>query len=309
MKIVVTGGAGFIGSHIVDGYLEAGHQVFVMDNLTTGKLININPKAYFFKVDIRDRKKVREIFSQIKPDLLNHQAAQLDVRKSVSDPVYDAEVNILGLLNLMEAGRINGLQKIIFASSGGVVYGEAKMIPTPENYYPLRPMSPYGVAKLASEHYLYYYYKIYGIPYVALRYANVYGPRQDPFGEAGVVAIFTQKLLKGENPIINGDGKQTRDFVFVHDVVEANLTCLTNNYVGEINIGTGQETDINTIFKLLVKITQSQVKEKHGPPKLGEQKRSCLDCQLAKKILAWQPKYSLEQGMRLTVDFFKQNAY
>lgn len=309
MKIIVTGGAGFIASHVVDSYIDKRHQVFIIDNLSTGKRENLNPKAKFFEVDIRDKEKISDIFNHVKPDLLNHHAAQLDVRKSVADPVYDAQLNILGLLNLLEAGKVSGVKKVIFASSGGVVYGDAKIIPTPENYHPLKPISPYGVSKLTSEYYLYYYYRSYGIPYIALRYANVYGPRQDPFGEAGVVAIFTQKLLKGEQPIINGDGKQTRDYVFVNDVVMANLVSLESDYVGELNIGTGIETDVNTIFKLLVKLTKSNAREKHGPAKIGEQKRSALNNSLAKKNLSWQPKFSLNEGMAQTVDFFRTNEY
>lgn len=306
MKIIVTGGAGFIGSHVVDSYIKLGHQVVVIDNLTTGRRENLNPYAVFFKADIRDKKKIEEIFIRVKPDILNHHAAQLNVRKSVSDPIYDAQVNILGLLNLMEAARLVKVRKIIFASSGGVVYGNARIIPTPEDYYPLKPVSPYGVSKLASECYLYYYYKSYGIPYIALRYANVYGPRQDPFGEAGVVAIFTQKFLKGETPIINGDGKQTRDYIFVGDVVEANLKCLESKYVGELNIGTGLETDVNTIFALLLRLTNRKVKEKHGPFKVGEQRRSALNNSLAKKVLCWRPKFSLIEGMKQTVVFFEK---
>lgn len=305
MKILVTGGAGFIGSHIVDSYINKGHEVFIIDNFSTGKRENLNPKANFSQIDIRDKEKISDFFQKVKPDLLNHHAAQLDVRKSVADPAYDAQVNILGLLNLIEAGRNNNLKKIVFSSSGGVVYGDAKTIPTPEDYQPLKPISPYGVAKLTSEHYLYYYYKVYGLPYIALRYANVYGPRQDPFGEAGVVAIFTQKLLKGENPVINGDGKQTRDYVFVKDVVQANINCLDSNYVGALNVGTAIETDINSIFNLLVKLTGCKAIEKHGPPKVGEQRRSALNNSLAQKILKWNLNFSLDEGMNQTVKFFK----
>ncbi len=305
MKILVTGGAGFIGSHIVDRYIAEGHTVYVIDNLSTGKKENLNSKASFYHLDIRDKEKIDGLFNKVKPEILSHHAAQLDVRKSVADPVFDTEVNIIGLLNLLEAGRKNGLKRVIFASSGGVVYGETKVIPTPEYYYPLQPLSPYGIAKLASENYLFYYFKAYNIPYIALRYANVYGPRQDPYGEAGVVAIFVQKTLKNEEATINGDGKQTRDYVFVKDVVEANLLCLKSSFIGSLNIGTGVETNVNTIFNLLVSLTGSRIKENHGPAKIGEQQRSALDNQLAKKILSWTPRQKLSQGLEETVLFFK----
>lgn len=305
MKIIVTGGAGFIGSHIVDKYIKLGHEVYIIDNLSTGKKENINPKADFYSFDIRDEDKIVSFFEKVKPDLLNHHAAQLDVRKSVADPVYDAEVNIIGLLNLLEAGRKNGLKKVIFASSGGVVYGDAQIIPTAEDYQPLTPVSPYGVAKLASENYLYYYFKACKLPFIALRYGNVYGPRQDPYGEAGVVAIFTEKLLRGEQPIINGDGKQTRDYVFVDDVVSANILSLDSPFIGSVNIGTGIESDVNSIFHLLVKLTGSKALEKHGYPKIGEQRRSVLNIAHAKKLLNWYPKFNLSEGMKKTVDFFR----
>ncbi len=306
MKILITGGAGFIGSHIADRYLTLGHEVVVVDNYATGKKENLNPKVRFYEIDIRDQKAVAEVFAEEKPEILNHHAAQMDVRKSVADPLYDAQVNILGLLHLLDAGVKNGLKKVIFASSGGVVYGDADILPTPETYEPKHPLSPYGVAKLTSEHYLYFYYQNYHLPYVALRYANVYGPRQDPFGEAGVVAIFTQKLLKGEQPVINGDGKQTRDYVYVGDVVEANVLALEKEVNAGINIGTAKETSVNELFKLLVTLTGTKFSEVHGPAKPGEQKRSVLNPYQAQKILGWQEKVSLEQGLKETVEFFKK---
>jgi len=306
-KILVTGGAGFIGSHIVDRYLDLGHEVVIIDNLVTGKRENVNPKARFYEVDICNKKAVDNVFSKEKPHILNHHAAQMDVRKSVADPIYDAQANIIGLLNLLESGINNGLKKIIFASSGGVVYGDAEQLPTREDYEPKHPLSPYGVAKLTSEHYLYFYYKNYRLPYVALRYANVYGPRQNPHGEAGVVAIFSQKLLDQKQPIINGDGLQTRDYVYVGDVVNANVLAMEKDISGAFNIGTGEETNVNEIYNLLVKLTSTNFPETHGPAKPGEQKRSCLDTKLAKKILDWQPKVKLEEGLAETVDFFKKS--
>ncbi len=305
MKILITGGAGFIGSHITDRYLALGHEVVIIDNFASGKKENLNPKAKLYEVDIRDKKAVAQVFAQEKPEVLNHHAAQMDVRKSVADPIYDAEVNILGLLNLLDAGVKNSLKKVIFASSGGVVYGDATVLPTPEDYEPKRPLSPYGVAKLTSEHYLYFYHKNFSLPYVALRYANVYGPRQDPFGEAGVVAIFTQKLLRREQPVINGDGKQTRDYVYVGDVVEANVLALEKEVNDGINIGTAKETSVNELFRLLVNLAETKFSEVHGPPKPGEQKRSVLNPALAQKLLGWQAKTSLEQGLKETVNFFR----
>ena len=303
MRILVTGGVGFIGSHVVDRYIELGHEVAVVDNLYTGKREYVHPKARFYEVDIQEREKVNQIFSEFRPEILNHHAAQMDVRKSVADPVFDAKINILGLLNLMEAGRATRLKKVIFASSGGTIYGDADKIPTPESYPP-SPASPYGVAKLTSEYYLDYYCLNYNILYNSLRYANVYGPRQNPHGEAGVVAIFTQKILKGEQPLINGDGEQARDFVYVSDVVAANVSALDTEGSLTVNIGTGKGTSVNQIFRSLKQLTQSEATEKHIEAKKGEQRISILDWSLAKKILNWSPKVDLETGLKSTVDYF-----
>ncbi|MBI5451872.1 NAD-dependent epimerase/dehydratase family protein [Candidatus Gottesmanbacteria bacterium] len=309
MKILVTGGAGFIASHIVDAYINLGHDVVIVDNLSSGRREFINKKAKFYQADIRDRDKIKDIFTKERPEVLNHHAAQISVRESVLDPINDAEINILGLLNLLEAGRKNGVKKIIFASSGGVVYGEAKQIPTHEDYNPLQPLSPYGVSKLASEYYLNFYYTTYGIQYFALRYSNVYGPRQNPHGEAGVVAIFSLKLLNGEIPIINGDGKQTRDYVYVGDVVEANKIALTSSEGGVFNIGTGIETNVLEIYQNIKEITGSSVSAKHGPAKSGEQKRSCLDSRLAAEKLDWKAKINLDEGLKKTIEYFKSHYY
>ncbi len=306
MKILVTGGAGFIASHIVDAFIAGGHDVVIIDDLSTGKKDFINPKARFYQADIRDKNKVEGIFKKEKPEVLNHHAAQISVRESVADPVNDAQINILGLLNLLEAGRKNGLEKVIFASSGGVVYGESGKYPTSEDYLPLNPLSPYGVSKLTSEYFLNYYHDTYGIDYLALRYGNVYGPRQNPHGEAGVVAIFTLKLLNGETPIINGDGLQTRDYVYVGDVIEANRKALVINKVGSFNIGTSKETNVIEIFDILKNITGSQIDAKHGSAKTGEQKRSCLDIGLAQKVLGWKAKVDLKEGLKKTVEYFQK---
>lgn len=306
MKILVTGGAGFIASHITDAYIKSGHQVVVLDNLSSGRKEFVNRKAKFYEEDIRDKKTIERIFKIEKPEAVNHHAAQISVRNSVSDPLFDAEVNLIGLLNLLEAGRKNNLKQVIFASSGGVVYGEAKIIPTRENYAPLEPISPYGISKLTSEHYLRFYYRTYGIQYTALRYSNVYGPRQNPHGEAGVVAIFSRKLLKGETPVINGNGKQGRDYIFIGDVVSANLLALVSKTVGSFNIGTAKETDVIKLYQYLKKITAKNIKAKYGPTKPGEQKRSCLNIESAQKMLDWQPKVTLSEGLARTVDYFKK---
>ncbi|HWP49201.1 MAG TPA: SDR family oxidoreductase [Candidatus Limnocylindrales bacterium] len=303
MKILVTGGAGFIGSHVVDTFLSAGHEVVVVDNLVTGKRQNLNPQAKFYQIDIRSDE-LYKIFQDEQPAVVDHHAAQMDVRKSVSNPIYDAEVNILGTLNVLQAAVKSGVQKIIFASTGGAIYGEQEKFPAPEDH-PTNPLSPYGIGKLGGEKYLYFYYTTYGLKYVSLRYANVYGPRQDPHGEAGVVAIFTQKMLRNEQPIINGDGEQTRDFVFVKDVAQANLLALSKDIIGCYNIGTGREVSVNQLFDRLVELTQAKVKKIHGPAKEGEQKRSVLDARKAKEVLGWAPRVNLDEGLAQTVAFFK----
>ena len=303
VKILVTGGAGFIGSNAADRFIQEGHQVTIIDNLSTGVESNINKKAKFYKVDIRSAV-IDKIFEKTKPDVLCHHAAQIDVRKSTADPIFDAEVNIIGSLNLLNACIKHKVKKVIFASTGGAIYGEQDYFPADENH-PANPLSPYGVAKLTMEKYLHFYRKTYGLEFVSLRYANVYGPRQNPFGEAGVVAIFTERLLAGKETVINGDGTQTRDFVFVEDVVESNLLALNYPKSDIFNIGTSIETDINSIFRLLKKTTGSKQKEIHAPPKPGEQQRSVLDFSKAERLLKWRPNYSLEEGIAKTVEYFQ----
>ncbi|KKS98636.1 MAG: UDP-glucose 4-epimerase, UDP-glucose 4-epimerase [Candidatus Gottesmanbacteria bacterium GW2011_GWA2_43_14] len=306
MNILITGGAGFIASQITDAYIDAGHRVAVIDDLSSGKREFISPKAVFYRADIRDINAVVKIFTREKPEILNHHAAQISVRNSVDDPRHDAEVNLIGLINLMEAGK-TFLKKTIFASSGGVVYGDADKIPTSEDYVPLLPLSPYGVSKLAGEHYLHYYRNNFGIPFIALRYSNVYGPRQNPHGEAGVVAIFSRKLLKGEVPVINGDGLQIRDYIYVGDVVRANLKAMEKKVSGSFNIGTGLGTNVIDLYDKIRRITGSTIQAKHGPAKKGEQKKSVLSNSQAAKILDWQPKTDLDKGLKATVDYFKEN--
>lgn len=303
MKILITGGAGFIGSHIQDAYIKKGLKVIVVDNLSTGDKKNLNPKAKFYKADITSPQ-IRSIIKKEKPDIVNHCAAQIDVRKSVADPVWDAKVNILGIINLLEAALEAKVKKFIFASSGGAIYGDTNVIPTPETHL-AKPASPYGIGKLASEKYLHYYNLQYGLEYVSLRYANIYGPRQNSKGEAGVVAIFTDKVLAGKQPIINGNGKQTRDYVYVDDVAKANLLALKAK-TGIYNISTGIETDVNHIFDKIIKSAGAKIKIKFGPAKPGEQKRSCLDWGLARKTMGWTPKVNVNEGIERTVEWFRK---
>lgn len=316
MKILVIGGAGFIGSHVVNLYIKEGYEVVVVDDLSTGKVEYINAKAKFYKLNINELNvndyKLEGIFKEERPEIVNHHAAQINVSASVKDPVYDASVNILATLNLLENCVKYNIKKFIFASTGGAIYEETEKIPVDENH-PTKPLSPYGVSKLAIENYLYYYKKIHNLDSAILRYANVFGPRQDPYGEAGVVAIFINKMLKGENPIINGDGNQTRDFVYISDAAQANLLVLKEDFKSKIksddiaifNIGTGIETSVNELFHKLKKITKANAKEIHGPQKMGELRRSCLNSNKAKEILGWEPEVDIDQGLKLTVNYFK----
>ena len=303
MRILVTGGAGFIGSNLVDRLVEEGHQVSVVDNLSTGKKKNINRRAKFYKMDVLSPK-LEKVFRRERPEVISHHAAQMDVRRSVADPVFDAHVNILGFLNVLENAVKAGSKRIIFASSGGAIYGEQTVIPSTEEC-PTQPLSPYGVSKLSGEYYLYFYKQNSGLDFTSLRYSNVYGPRQDPFGEAGVVAIFAQKMLRGEQPLINGNGKQTRDYVFVEDVIEANMAVLNSSTNGIFNVGTGLETSVNQLFQTINEITGASVKEQHGPDRRGEQKRSVLNFDKLAKELDWAPRSSLFHGLEKTVDYFR----
>jgi UDP-glucose 4-epimerase len=304
MKILVTGGAGFIGSNIVDALVEKNHDVVVVDNLSTGKKEFINPKVKFYEIDITDVRLV-EIFEQEKPEVVFHLAAQIDVRKSIDDPLFDGKVNILGSVNVLESARKAQVKKIIFSSTGGAIYGDvsADLIPTRETCL-AHPIFPYGIAKLTVENYLHYYHDFFGLDYVILRYSNVYGPRQNNKGEAGVVAIFIDKILNNEQPVINGDGSQTRDFVFVADVVRANLLALDSKVIGTYNISTSKETNINELFQTIVKTSNSQIPEVHAPAKLGEQMRSCLDYSLVKEVLGWEPGILLREGIEMTFKWF-----
>jgi UDP-glucose 4-epimerase len=304
LKVLVTGGAGFIGSHVVDRLAADGHDVVILDDLSTGDVDRLQPSARFYQIDLRSPW-LDELFRIEKPEAVVHQAAQASVRRSVEDPVFDAGVNVLGSAALLHASAHHGVRRFLFASTGGALYGDADVVPTPEDY-PTLPVSPYGASKLAAEVYLRTFHSLHGLSYAALRYANVYGPRQDPHGEAGVVAIFAQRLLSGDRARINGDGKQTRDFVFVGDVAEANARALTSDVVGSFNVGTGVETDITTIFQLLRRLTGSNQPEEHGPPLAGEQRRSVVDSRKIEKVLGWKPTTSLEAGLDATVRYFRE---
>lgn len=304
MRILITGGAGFIGSHVTDRLVSEGHSVSIIDNLSTGKAENLNKGAEFYKIDIVNPR-IERIFKKERPELICHLAAQMDVRRSVADPVYDAQTNVIGMLNLLENAVRYGTRRIIFASSGGAVYGECGSLPTPEDYPP-QPLSPYGISKLTGEHYLFFYKQTYGLNYIVLRFANVYGPRQDPFGEAGVVAIFTQKMLRNEQPVINGNGMQTRDYVYVEDVVDAVTASAYSETNDVFNVGTGVETSVNELFRLLKDVTGRDIKEVYGPAKKGEQARSCLNYDKIKKTLEWEPRTPIKEGLSRTVDFFRK---
>jgi len=304
MNILVTGGAGFIGSHIADAYIAEGHNVIIVDNLSGGVLENINPKAKFYQLDIRSEK-LEDVFQKEKINIVNHLAAQMDVRRSVVDPKFDASVNVVGGLNIFECARKHGVKKIIFSSTGGAIYGEQDYFPADEEH-PTRPLSPYGITKLCTEKYLFFYKAVYGINHVILRYANVYGPRQNPHGEAGVVAIFCNKMLKGEQPVINGDGKQTRDYTYASDVVKANLLALKYDGSNIYNIGTGIEADVNKLFFELRSHLNPSCLEQHAPAKAGEQQRSVISYKKIERELGWKPTMQLKEGLRLTAEYFKQ---
>ena len=303
MPVLVTGGAGFIASHIVDALVAEGLDVHVMDDLSGGYEKNINPGATFHGMDIRSDE-AAALMKEHKFETMFHLAAQMDVRKSVADPKFDADVNILGFLNLMEAGKDNGLKKVVFSSTGGAIYGEPDFIPQDESHTE-RPLSPYGIAKLNTERYLYFYKASCGIEYVALRYGNVYGPRQNPHGEAGVIAIFSQRMLRGEAVQINGDGLQTRDYVYIEDVVNANIAAMKHEGSAVLNIGTGIETNVVQLFRHIKQFTGSDAAEKHGDAAPGEQRVSVLSASKAEETLSWTPKVTIEEGLERTVDWFK----
>ena len=300
---LVTGGAGFIGSHIVDALIRRHIKVFVVDDLSTGKRKNVNPNAKFIKLSINNPQ-FPKLIARMKPDIIFHYAAQIDVRKAVIDPPKDARTNIMGTVTLAHYAAVNGTKKIIFASTGGAMYPDTIKPPYSEKVVP-EPVSPYGIAKRASEMYLHFAFLQHGLSYTCLRFSNVYGPRQNAKSEAGVISIFAQKMIDGKSIVINGDGKQTRDFVYIDDVVRANMIAMNRKVSGIFNIGTGKQTDINTIFKKLRKILNTDTAEHHGPAAHGEVLRTSLDCKKAKKDLGWSPKTGLDIGLKKTVNFFK----
>ena len=304
MKILVTGGAGFIGSHVADRYLADGHEVVVLDNLLTGSRKNLNPQARFVELDIRDGKGVEHLFARERFDVVNHHAAQMDVRKSTEDPLYDAEVNILGSLNLITSAVRHGVKKIVYISTGGAVYGEPKRLPVEEDDA-VNPECQYGISKHTVEHYLYLYRLMYKLDYTVLRYPNVYGPRQSPQGEAGVIAIFAGKMLDGEAPTVFGDGNQLRDYVYVGDVAQANALALTDAGGEIINLGSERGTSVLDLYRHLQRILGFQAEPKFAPLRPGEIYRIYLSGRKAKQLLGWQPTVSVEDGLTRTVEWLR----
>ena len=304
MTILVTGGAGFIGSTIADAYLKLGHDVVVIDDLSTGVLENVPKGVTFYQMDVRDEG-VYEILHRHGVEVINHHAAQIDVRRSVLDPKYDIAVNVLGSINMIEAGLRQGIARFIFASTGGAIYGEQDFFPADESHA-TNPVSPYGISKLAVEKFLHYYHVERGLTYTVLRYTNVYGPRQNPHGEAGVIAIFCDKMLRGVEPLINGDGMQTRDYVFVGDVVRASVLALGMQGSNTFNVCTGVETTVTDIFRDLNGGLDSPVKEMHGAAKPGEQRRSVCTYGKIEDALGWTPTVAMRDGLLQTLEFFRQ---
>lgn len=303
MKILVTGGAGFIGSHVVETFLAEGHEVCVVDDLSSGQRTNVPPGVRLHAVDIRGAE-LAKVFEEEEPEVVSHQAARANVRESFEKPQLYADVNVVGSVNLLECCRRSKVRKIIYASTGGAVYGEPRTIPVPEDH-PIDPLDPYGASKHHVEHYLHIYQTGFGVAFTALRYPNVFGPRQDPFGEAGVVAIFTARMLKGERPTINGSGEQMRDFVYVGDVARANLLALERGDGEILNIGSGQGVSVREIFENLAVLTGFQEEPEFGPAKAGEVFRIFLNAERARRQLGWTPQVSLQKGLASTVEFFR----
>ena len=305
MKILVTGGAGFIGSHVVDAYIAAGHDVAVLDDLSTGRLENVNPAASLHRADVRDLAQVEAAVAAFKPDVVNHHAAQSEVPKSVADPGYDAQVNVVGGLNVLRACVDHSVRKVIFSSTGGALYGEPDIVPADEDH-PIRPLSPYGTSKFAFEQYLGTFDRTFGLRYTTLRYANVYGARQDFFAEEGrVVAIFASRMLEGKPVTIDGDGSQSRDMLHVGDVATANLAALERGDGGTYHVSTGIPVTINDLFRKLSLLTEYRLEPRFGPPRKGDVYRIALDNMRASRELGWQPQIQLEEGLRLTVQYFR----
>ena len=308
MKVLVTGGAGFIGSNLVDALVAEGHQVVIVDDLSSGKRENLNPAARFYQMDIQDPA-LAEVFEREKPDVVDHHAAQMDVRRAVADPIFDAKVNVLGLLNVLENCVRQQVKKVVFISSGGAVYGEPERLPADEAH-PIRPITPYGITKFTGEKYLYFYRVVHKLDYTVLRYANVYGPRQDPHGEAGVVAIFIGMLGRGETPTVYryADGEMQRDYVFVRDVVDANLAALTRGSGMEVNIGTGRGTSVSELLATVQRTMGTDLEPTYGLARPGEIRQTYLCIERAERVLGWRPKVNLEQGLFETAQWFLETA-
>jgi UDP-glucose 4-epimerase len=308
MKALVTGGAGFIASHVVDAYVEHGLDVVIVDDLSRGSERNINPKARFYKADVRDAEAIKHVFATEQPDILNHHAAQMDVRRGVREPGFDADVNILGSINLLNLAVEHRVKRIIYVSTAGAAYGEPTGLPVSEDA-PVNPITPYGISKHTVEHYLFTYKFLYGLHYVILRYGNVYGPRQSSQGEAGVFAIFAEQMLAGVQPVIYGDGSKTRDYVYVSDVAAANVAALSRG-MGEIfNIADGVRTPDSEIFRLVRdQLDIHQLEPRYAPIRPGEIEHIVLNISKAKRLLEWAPKVSITQGARMTVEYFRQQS-
>jgi len=308
MRVLVTGGAGFIGSHVVDRLVLDGHSVSVVDDLSTGFEENINPKATFYRLDIRD-KALSEVFERERPEVVNHHAAQMAVMRSVQEPQFDAEVNILGSINVILNCLKYNVEKLIYISTGGAVYGEPQYLPADEAH-PINPISQYGISKHTVEHYLFLYNLTSGLRYVALRYPNVFGPRQYPYGEAGVTAIFAAKMLRGERPTIFGDGEQLRDYVYVSDVVEANILSMQSPAADNqiLNIGSGRGTSVNQIFEMLKQITGFGQEPIFAPARKGEVYRIYISAEKAKRLIGWEPKVSFKEGLQRLVEHLRARA-
>jgi UDP-glucose 4-epimerase len=308
MKILVTGGAGFIGSHVADAYLAAGHEVAILDDLSTGNKANINGEAQFLELDVRNKEGVAAAISAFRPEVVNHHAAQSEVPRSVADPGFDAMVNVVGGLNVLKASVDAGTRKFIFSSTGGALYGEPDMIPADEDH-PLRPLSPYGTSKLSFEHYLGTFHRTYGLEYTVLRYANIYGPRQDFHAEEGrVIAIFASRMIAGRPVTIDGDGEQARDMLHVADVAVANIAALYRGAGGTYHISTGIPVTINDLFRKLALLTDYKLQPNFGPARKGDVFRIALDNSRAKKELGWEPRLELEEGLSQTVEYFRRQV-
>lgn len=307
MKILVTGAAGFIASHVADAYVDAGHEVVIIDDVSRGRKRNLNPNCRFYQCDIRDGAAISQIFAIERPEIVNHHAAQMDVRRGVREPVFDAQVNILGSLNLIESAVAHGTKRFIYAATAGAGYGEPQQMPVPEDY-PINPITPYGVSKHTVEHYLFTFEFLYGLQYVVLRYGNVYGPRQSSQGEAGVFAIFAEQMLQGVQPVIYGDGSKVRDYVYISDVVAANVAAIEKGGNERFNISSGVETTDLEIFERVRDLLGKTIEPQYVPRRPGEIGRICLDISKAKAVLGWEPKVSLSDGSRQTVACFQREA-